>query len=262
MRARERLQDSDKKLERAMIELRTAVGEQLLPKFVEMVPVLRDAIPIITRLLAGFTNLAEWGMRNPLSGLSVLIGAAFAKELAMAAMGKMIENALMSTAGRSTLAVGSAVMAIAMAKMMIEQEFKDEADAQKNAVSRQIEAQNLITKINRGEGTAADTEKAQQLLDGLKKDREKQIDLRENPGLGKTASAAMANIIAPEQAKEAALAEEHNRQESIRMLSDSMGKLATAIDKNTRKIGDAETTGKPSGGVKPASATTGIVHRN
>lgn len=259
MRARERLQDADKQLERAMIELRSAVGTELLPEFLKMIPVLRDAMPILTRLLAGFAHLADWAIRNPLSGLGVLMGAAFAKELAIAGVGKLMERALMSSAAGKTLAIGTAVMAIALAKMMIEQEFKEESEAATTAVNRQLEAQNLVTKIARGEGTAEDTARAQELMGQLKGDAQKQIELRESPGIAKTASAAMANIIAPEEAKEAALAEEHNRQETMRMLNDTMKGLAAAIEKNTRKQGESE--GGTAPGRRPAAASTGIAQR-
>jgi hypothetical protein len=267
MRAQERMQDADRQLEKAMIELRTAVGTQLLPEFLRMVPVLRDAIPQVTRLVEGFGTMARWAERNPLSGLSVLIGAAFAKELAAAAVGKLIENALMSSMASKSIAVGSAVMAIAMAKMMIEQEFKAEADAQSSAVGRQLEATNLISKMNRGEKLSPEEQaKAQETLAGMRKDVQTQVDLRENPGLGKMASGAMANIIAPDQAKEAALAEERNRQETIKNLNDTMARLAAAIDRNTGAT--SKNTDGSGGGTagtptpRPAAASAGIAQRN
>lgn len=265
MRARERLQDADKQLECAMIELRSAVGSQLLPEFLKMVPVLREALPTITKLLAGFVTLADWAMRNPLSGLSVMIGAAFAKELAAAAIGKLIETALTSRLGGSALVVGSAIMAIASAKMMIEQEFKEEADAQRNAIGRQAEASNLIAKMNRGEKLSPEEQtKAQDVLAGMRGDVRKQIELRDDPGLGKIASGAMANIVAPEQAEDAANAEERNRQETIKNLSDTMKLLQKAIEQNTTATKGSP--GAPGGAAtppvaRPAAATNGIVQR-
>jgi len=268
MRANERMLDADRQLERAMIELRTAVGTQLLPEFLKMVPVLRDAIPTMTKLLEGFTRLADFAIRNPLAGLSVMIGAAFAKELAAAAIGKLIESALSSKLATSTIAVGSAIMAIATAKMMIEQEFKEEADAQRGAVGRQTEAANLIAKMNRGEQLSPEEqEKAQKVLAGLKTDVRKQVELREDPGLAKVASGAMANIVAPEQAKEAALAEERNRQETIKNLNETMRQLQAAIDRNTSATQGNTGAAAGAGGAgtppvpRPPAASTGIVQR-
>lgn len=263
MRARERMQDADKKLELAMIELRSAVGNQLLPEFMKMVPVLQEAMPTIRKLLSGLTTLADWALGNPLAGLSAIMGAAFAKELAIASIGKLMQSALSSSLATGGLAIGGAVMTIAMAKMMIEEEFKKEAGDQKTAVERQLEATNLMTKINRGEATPEDLKKAQDLMTDLGVDRSKQVDARENPGFWKTASGAAANVVAPEAAKEAALAEEHNRQQTITDLNTTMKLLKTAIEHNTtatKSDGKKDVPGGGPGG-KPAAASTGIVQR-
>lgn len=263
MRAKERLQDADKQLEMAMIELRSAVGKELLPEFIKMVPVLREYMPVIRGLLTGFTKLADIAIRNPLAGLGMLIGAAFAKELALAGIGKVVERVIGSSLGSKGLAVGSAIMTIAMAKMMIEQEFKAEADAQKDTIGRQNEARNLLTKINRGEATEEDIAKAQGLISGLKKDRQQQEELRDDPGFWKSASGAMTELIDPEAFKEAVHKENEERARTIKAQAEMTQKLIDALDRNAaaKSKGDGASPPAGGGGGKPASASTGVVQR-
>lgn len=59
-RAKGRLAEDDKKLETAMQQLRNAVGEQLLPEFIKMIPALRDLVPpLIEAARIGIPAFAE-----------------------------------------------------------------------------------------------------------------------------------------------------------------------------------------------------------
>ncbi len=273
------LETSGEQFEASMRELRTAVGTELLPEFRALVPILRDMMPTVRQLLDGFVGLAGWVRTNPLQGLAALVGAAFAKELAVAGIGKLIEASLTSSLASKGLAIGGAVMTIAMAKMMIEQEFKGEADAQKAAVGHQIESVNLMSKLNRGEVLSPEEKtKSRDLLTEMRTDVQKQVDLREHPGVGKMASAAMTNALSgtvfgslfgatPGAGKEAAQAEEQNRQKTISDLNTSISKLEQAIERNTTATsGNTGATkgdgAKTAPGARPASASTGIAQRN
>lgn len=94
--AKERLGEADKQVTKSMNELRDAVGTQLLPEFIKLVPVLRDLTPMIASVLREATKFAEWFAKNPIQGIGGVILAAIAKDLAGAAIGEAVKRALVA----------------------------------------------------------------------------------------------------------------------------------------------------------------------
>lgn len=106
------LSTSSEQFDAAMRDLRTTVGQELLPEFVKMVPVLRELMPVVKSLLVGFTGLADWATKNPLSGLATLLGAAFTKELASAGVAAALQGGVATGLAGATLAIAAATMII------------------------------------------------------------------------------------------------------------------------------------------------------
>ncbi len=105
--AKERLGEADKQVTRAMNELRDAVGTQLLPELVKMVPVLRDLTPMIASVLREATKFAEWFAKNPIKGVGAVVLAAIAKDLAAAAIGEAVKRALVALLAGSAPGAGA-----------------------------------------------------------------------------------------------------------------------------------------------------------
>jgi hypothetical protein len=89
-----RLQDADKQIEMAMNQLRDAVGKELLPEVVKLIPQIRALIPEFVKLLGKLVGFAEWFASNPFAGLGALVLGSVVKDLAAAAIGEGIKNML------------------------------------------------------------------------------------------------------------------------------------------------------------------------
>lgn len=115
------LAGGSEQMEKAMRELRTAVGEQLAPEMLKLVPVLRDSIPALQRLLSSFVSMAEWASQNPFKAIFAIITASIAKEAASAAMGQAIGKALETSLGqKGGLVMASGAIAVTTASIIVE----------------------------------------------------------------------------------------------------------------------------------------------
>ncbi len=99
------LNTSAEQFEAGVRQLKTAVGEQLMPEFVKLVPVLQQLIPYLQRFLEGVVKVADWALANPLAGLGAAITALIVKELAAAQIAKTIQSLI---SGGSAPGVGGA----------------------------------------------------------------------------------------------------------------------------------------------------------
>lgn len=86
-----------------MNQLRDAVGTELVPEFIKLVPVLKEAIPTIKELLQGFVSIAQWAAENPIAaslvGLGALIGKELVTEIASAKIGELIRTMIAGGGG-------------------------------------------------------------------------------------------------------------------------------------------------------------------
>lgn len=115
------LAGGSEQFERAMRELRTAVGEQLAPEVIKLVPVLREAIPTVQRLLSSFVSMAEWASTNPIKAMFAIMTASIAKETAAAGLGQAIAKGLETSLGQKAgLTLGTATLAITTATIAVE----------------------------------------------------------------------------------------------------------------------------------------------
>lgn len=91
---KERLGDADKEVAKAMNELRDAVGIQLLPEFMKLVPVLTQLMPHIQRVLVELTKFANWFAANPIKGIGAVVLAKVTADLGKAAIGEGVKQVL------------------------------------------------------------------------------------------------------------------------------------------------------------------------
>jgi hypothetical protein len=88
------MQSSAEKFESVVRELRTEVGDRLLPELVKLIPVLQQAVPELQRFLDGVIKVAQWATEHPFAGFAAAITLAITSELAKAAIGEVVKRAI------------------------------------------------------------------------------------------------------------------------------------------------------------------------
>lgn len=107
--ASRRIQEADKQLEMVLNQLREAVGRELVPEFIRMIPIIRDAIPAFAKLLKHVAEAAEWFSAHPFAGLGLTVAGSITKDLAGAGIGMAVKAALVAMmGGGATGTVGGA----------------------------------------------------------------------------------------------------------------------------------------------------------
>jgi hypothetical protein len=86
------MKSSAEQFDGAVRQLRTAVGEQLLPVFLRLVPILEEGIPYLKQMLDGVAKIAQWAESNPLASLGGAIIALMTKEILAAQIGATIKS--------------------------------------------------------------------------------------------------------------------------------------------------------------------------
>lgn len=273
-RAATRLQDADKKLEQAMIELRGAVGSQLLPEFIKLVPVLKEAIPYITKFMQKMVDLAKWAEENPFKGLAAILMVAMGKEVAAAGIGKATAAALSTSIGASAGVIGAAAaVAIAAGIAAMEAEFAaiDQARNKSIGTSSAVfaEAKGIEGRIQRGEQTSGDVER----LKVLKASMGQQVE-QERANVNKKgwteAIVGGAGGLVSKDVEEANKQSQKDREERLRQSQQALDELDKAmtlmLKRQAANAKNVEGGGKPGAGGgkpdgKPPAASTGIVQR-
>jgi len=89
----------DRQLEMAMTELHNAVGKELTPEIVKLVPKLRELIPLFGKAVHQLGRFIGWFAENPLQGLGAIVAAAVVKDLALAGIGAAVKSAIVAALG-------------------------------------------------------------------------------------------------------------------------------------------------------------------
>lgn len=251
-----RLAEVDKQLEISMNQLRDAVGMQLVPELIKLVPVIRDAVPGVRSLLEAFVRLANWASENPLkaafaalsvsvAGIGARIGVEITKEIAAAKLGDLLRQLLSSagggaagsvgsTLGKASLVVGAGVGAGVATKAWIDSGFDEEKEKTSGHINKRIEATNLLSEVDRFHGlTPEQRAKALALRAQLQVDAKNQEDEMANPSLVKVVTGTVGNIVAPDAMKEAQNVEYATQAASLSETAEVIKKLTAALDANT-----------------------------
>jgi len=148
--AADRRQQADRQFERAVEQLKQAVGEHLLPAVTKLVPEFVKLIPNIARAAEALSRLVSWFAENPFQGIGALVGAAITKDIAMAGIGNLLSGAFSSAASNGqalsksllglNLAAGAAAVGVTaflwqLGKLIDErrEQQKDAKDERENA---------------------------------------------------------------------------------------------------------------------------------
>lgn len=168
-----RKEEADKKMAIVMEQLRTEVGNRLVPELIKLIPTLQQLIPHIANLTEKFIKLVEWIGKNPfqaaVAGLGAVIAKAFITEIAAAALQKVIsEQMALAFAGSagSVAALGAAATAAALSikgfaegmDILNSGETGDQADTVvRDAVKGEKYARNRIEEVeDQGTGVLGD----------------------------------------------------------------------------------------------------------
>lgn len=89
----------DRQLEIAMTELHNAVGKELTPEIVKLIPHLRELIPLFGKAVHQLGRFIGWFAENPLQGLGAIVAAAVVKDLALAGIGAAVKSAIVAALG-------------------------------------------------------------------------------------------------------------------------------------------------------------------
>lgn len=112
-----RMSEADKQLEASMQALRNEVGKELVPELARLVPALKDLVPLFAQVMHGFGTFVRWFSENPLAGLGAIVAGLVAKDIAGAAIGAAVKNAVMASmsGGGVASAAGAAGRGLATA---------------------------------------------------------------------------------------------------------------------------------------------------
>jgi hypothetical protein len=164
----QRLNSTQKQLAINMEKLRNEVGLRLLPKLHELMPIIAKAIPHFVKLLDGVIKLAEWAQRNPFQAVGAALAVAIGKEVAAAGLQAVLQKSLSTSLGSGALSVASAVLTIAMAKMIVEEMARAEDQKQVNTANADLAALNNRNLLKPGGiQSQEDLDKARSVAAGL-----------------------------------------------------------------------------------------------
>lgn len=93
-KANQRKQEADKQLTMVFEDLRVKVGNELLPKIIEIIPALKGLIPTIVSVMGQFITLAQWMADNPIKTALIGVGAVIAKAVVAEVVAAGIKTAL------------------------------------------------------------------------------------------------------------------------------------------------------------------------
>lgn len=147
-RSAERKQEADKKLTAVFERLKIAVGEKVLPKFEQLLPVLEKWVDKVPGFIESFTKAAEWVTENPLKAALVGLGALVTKSVAEAFAPQIISAALSSAVGVAGLAIVASMATIEVARQMDMADKKKDGDLGKTEFEKdEEETQRLKARV-------------------------------------------------------------------------------------------------------------------
>lgn len=264
LRNKKRQAAADIQLNKALIQLRQEVGAHLVPVVSRFASeILIPNMPKIAQMFEAFSKLADFLLNNPFTGLSVVVGASIAKEVALAFAASAFEKKLAdagSSAGRLAGALGvaaAAVIAYQVGKEAIDSDIKGSND--KDAKRRALV--NEVTNLTRGGALSmADPESRSRAASLAQQVEQAQKQLSEdaaNPSLLKQAAYKAAGLVDPGMEKQARDADKANVDAQQKALTEALQTLTRVMQEQgpPRPPGAADPGGASRGNHGPVSAT-------
>jgi len=92
--ATNRRAQADRQFDMAMQKFNDAIGQELLPVITKLVPKFVELIPILTKGAEMLGKFISWFAENPYKGIGAIIAASVAKDIAAAGIGSLIRKML------------------------------------------------------------------------------------------------------------------------------------------------------------------------
>jgi hypothetical protein len=283
----ERIQQTQQ-FDNAMRELRIAIGEEVLPAFAGLVPVVREVtpsivdivkngVPAIAELIKALGDFAAANKdtirslsKHPIGSIIAFeltksigqaaigqgIKVALMKAFGDAGLGPIVQRVLATQLGKAGLVVGTAAVAIEMGMIAIDKEFQKGSDLQNQINVDQAEAATLTARVRKGTATDEEKSQAAALVTKLQGEQRAMQAMHDSPGVIRGMIGGVASFT--EEGRAATEREEGNFQRGMGDLVKTMRDLQTAIQTNTDAAGKS-----PPGPVagKPPAASGGLVQR-
>ena len=229
--AQQRSQEADVKFEQAMERLRIVVADRGVPALEKLIPLIEQIIPTVAAMLS-------WFSENPWRGIGAIVGAAIAKDLAAAGLGKLMEKAFAS-AGKMAFTIGAAAVAIEAGTIAIDKLFAAKDEAQRADVGGDLSASNtasaLLAAKREGRLTPQQLQHAEQQAARLRNELDEK---KKNFGKN-TASGFMDDVVGvfdSEAKKDLQTSRVANETASMKRTAESLQMLDEAIKKATASI--------------------------
>jgi hypothetical protein len=92
--AENRRQQADRQFDMAMQKFNDAIGRELLPVITKLVPKFVELIPLLTKGAEALGKFITWFSENPMTGIGAIIAASMVKDIASAGIGAAIRAAM------------------------------------------------------------------------------------------------------------------------------------------------------------------------
>lgn len=264
---KEVLNTKAERFNKAMTMLLEVTERRAAPFIEKLAASLEANEPKIEKLIEGIANMASKLVDNPLEGLGVIFGAAVAAEVAKAALGKMIGNALQGAIGGQAAAglsiVAGAIMIGELGKMAIDHvsAMASEKESKDSMSGSNLEQERvaLLNKVRSGNVSASDIANAQQTLTM----GQKQVDEMSGPGLMENALRGVLTTFGSKETVQAIddkdAAQDAERKRAVESLNAFTSALKVAQDQLAKHPGgpgpavSGNRTGQPILPAKPGS---------
>ena len=231
--------EADVQFASAMNELKDAVGGQLLPVFLEMVPALRDAIPKIKEIAEAAGHLIEWFLGNPFEGLGSIVALSIGEQIAAAKIGEMIGSAI----GIGGIAVVAATIAIEQAIIQaVEAKEKRQLEGVGAEGAAGNEQRKLEEKIKNGTATQKDIDEARKVSGQVGQTLAKERDGLDGNRRGNVENflRGVAVTVDPNTVK----VDEKHQRETLNATATALRQLNRAIAESEKALKDHPPGGK------------------
>lgn len=255
--AGERRAEADRQFAMVTEKLKVAMGEQLLPVFLQMVPTITEMVPQLVAVAKAGADLAAWFTKNPFSGLGVLIGGFLLKELAIAFAGAKISQGVATAVGGGAggiAALGAAGLAagvsLAAGGQTVSNVFGAASDTNAKISGSIDEMGALALKIKTGKATPEDIAAAKKKMAGVKASINEAnatgTDVVSN--LGQGALSTLEGVAGMVGYKGTSERDEASRMTRMATVKESQDTLKASVDMLARVIQE-NTNSQKSGGV-------------
>lgn len=132
-RAQLRLDDPDLQIKESVKAFNVAIGTQLMPVMMRLIPQFTALVPTVADLAGHLTNFVAVLASNPLAGIGAVISAKVAKDVGASLVGEALKKAIQTQVGQAGgLVIGTAAVTVAVLNLI---QASQEVDANKRSAA-------------------------------------------------------------------------------------------------------------------------------